>query len=175
MKFTPFNSGLFVGAISVIMTIIMYLMGPQSFTQGWISFALLIISIAVIIYAGIQYRNTLNEGFLSYKKAYVFLLVVTLVSIPISSLSRFALMAFDPQFAEQVVEKTVESSMEMMQKFGLPEDQVELAAEKAREGIEEANSLKGALIGLAYALPFMLIINLLLALAIRKNKPEFAE
>ncbi|HEX4886761.1 MAG TPA: DUF4199 domain-containing protein [Luteibaculaceae bacterium] len=174
MKFTPFNSGLLLGAVSVMMTIILYLMGPQTFAQGWISFALLIISIALIIYTGIQYRNTLNEGFLSYQKAYVFLLIVTVVSLPISSLSRVAIMSLDPQFSEQVVEKSLEATMEVMSKLGLPDDQVEQAAERARGDFEEANSLKGALMSLVYALPFMLIINLLLALAIRKNKPEFA-
>jgi len=62
--------GLIIGAISIILNILLYVVDYTLMVQLKTLFILLAVYLGITIYAGIDYRNSL-DGFLPYGKAFV--------------------------------------------------------------------------------------------------------
>lgn len=174
MKFTALNSGLLTAAISIVMMFVVYLMGPSAMSNGWMKFVLFLVSLALMIYLGLQGRKEVG-GFWSYGQAFKYLIVMSLVSIPLVMVFNFVLLKVDPEFFQQVNQIAIDSQTEMFEKFGMDEDQINEAVTQAEANMEKMFTLEGQLWGLGIGLLFHVVLDLVLAIFIKKNKPEFAE
>ncbi len=172
MKFTALNSGILSALASIVVTLIMYIIGPQSFVSGWGNFSLFAFSIILTVYLGTLGRKE-NGGYFTYGEAYKYLIVMSLVSIPVAILFKYILMVIDPGFFDQVNSLVMDKTVEMLEGFGLPEEKINSEVIKAENRFEESKSITGQFIGMGIGLGIMAVIDLLLALVIKKNKPEF--
>lgn len=173
MKFTAVNSGLISAVASIILALILYILGPAIFVNGWSKFTLFVLSIGLTLYLGLQGRTEAG-GYFSYGQAFKYLIIMTAISLPVAFLFNYVLGVVDPGFVEKVSQLEIDKSVSMLEGFGMSEDQINKAVIQTEERIAFAKTALGQLMGFGFALAFMAVIDLLLALFIKRNKPEFA-
>ncbi|MBL7838668.1 MAG: DUF4199 domain-containing protein [Cyclobacteriaceae bacterium] len=165
------KNGLILGGISIGLTLLLYVVNYAILVQlKMLAFSLLI-SVGYAIYAGISYRNTIG-GYLSFGKAWQHGFIMFAVSGIVSLLFTFLLyFVIDPELPQKLAEASLANSEEMMRSFGMPEDQMEEALEKARESTQ--NQFAPGKMALSYV--FVLIGGAIFALIsgaiVKKNRP----
>ena len=174
MKFTPVNSGLLAGAINLILFLVLYIIGPQAFGSTWTGILLVLYSLGILIWLGFQGRKE-NGGYFTWFEAFKFLLIVGVIFQLASTLTNFLFFnVLDPDFMIQVKDITIEKSVAMFEGFGMTEGQIDKAVTDIEESFEKRMSISGQLIGFGTGVLILAAVNCLLALVIKKNRPEFA-
>ena len=64
------KGGLIVGAVSIILTMLVYLFNIELMVKWWFGVLNLVISMGLLIFLGISFRNLMG-GFISYKNAII--------------------------------------------------------------------------------------------------------
>ncbi len=169
------NWGLIVGIISIILSVVLYVFNlkPINFTNMGILFLLsLIVSVVALVYAVKSYRNNVYGGFINFKDAFVFGLLVMIISSIISSLYSFIFLSFiDPDYLLSVVEGTRQSTEEFLLGRGMSEEDVAKAMEKAAEE-PIPTPLKSSLQGILSGSIFGAILSLIIAAIMKKKNDE---
>ena len=169
------NWGLIVGIISIILSVVLYVFDfkPINFTNMGILFLLsMIVSIVALVYAVKAYRNNVYGGFISFKDAFVFGLLVMIVASIISSFYSFIFFSYiDPDYLISVVEGTRQSIEEFMLNRGMSEDDVAKAMEKAAEE-PIPTPLKSSLQSIISGSIFGAILSLIIAAIMKKKNEE---
>jgi Protein of unknown function (DUF4199) len=165
------KNGLILGGISIALTLIIYAVNYAILVQFKMMLFSLLISVGYAIYAGIVYRKEIG-GFISFGKAYQHGFIMFAASGIISVIFSFLLYyVIDPELPGKLTEASIANTEEMMRGFGMPEDQLEEALEKARESTE--NQFSPGKIALSYV--FILIGGAIFALIsgaiVKKNQP----
>lgn len=131
---TAVKYGLIGGGIATVWTLLTSLLGinPGSGTGAILG---LVVGIGIyggIVYAGIkQHRDDELGGYITMGRAFLLGLVTCVITGIISGIVGFIYYNYiDPA----AMELAIEASIEMMESFGLPEDQMEEAAKGARDG-----------------------------------------
>lgn len=163
--------GLMLGLVSVIITLIIYVIDIAIFAKPYFAFIYLVVYIAFIIYAGRDYRKQVG-GFLSYGKAFLHAFVIFIMAGFIDRLFLYILFNFiDPQAAQTLIEITMDSTMQAMEAFGAGANNPEMMDEMAK-GMAEAYTVWG----LAKNFLFMIIAYAIGAAIIgainKKNPPQ---
>jgi hypothetical protein len=165
--------GVISGVVSIILSVLMYVIGftPSSF--GRIGLAILmslIILVVVLVIALKSYRNSLG-GSMTYGQAFKFGFFVILFGSVISSIYYFLFLKFiDPEYLKNVMEKFMTNLEEFLLKRGMNEEQVSKAMEEAAKK-PIPSPLKSTIQGFFQGLIFSTIVNLIVA-AIMKKNPE---
>jgi hypothetical protein len=163
--------GLIVGAVSITLTILLYVVDYTLMVQLKTLFVLLLIYLGITIYAGIDYRNGVG-GFLPYGKAFIHGFLVLAVSALIATLFNMVLYnVIDSELPQKLTDASLENTREMMSNFGAPEDAIDQAIEDARSRTENQFTITGQLIGFASILFFSAIMALISAIFVKKNQP----
>lgn len=163
--------GLIVGAISITLTVLLYVVDYTLMVQLKTLFVMLLIYLGVTIYAGIDYRNGIG-GFLPYGKAFVHGFLVLAVSALVATLFNMVLYnLIDPDLPKNLTDASLENTREMMTSFGAPEEAIDQALEDARSRTENQFTITGQLIGFASILFFSAIMALISAIFVKKNQP----
>ncbi len=175
MKFTAINSGILAAVINLVILLIMYAIGPATFGSTWTGILMMVYSCAILIFLGLKGRKE-NGGFFTWFEAFKYLLIVTAIFMVGSTVCNMVLFnLIDPDFMVKVKEITIEKTVTMMEGFGLSESQLDETVVGIEESFEDRMSIGGQLKGLGIGVVVMAVINCLLALIIKKNRPEFAE
>lgn len=165
---TAIRYGLIGGGIVTVWTLLSGILGlneasTTSFILGTV--------VSIAIYAGIassaikHHRNEELGGYITLGRAFQTGLVATIITGIIGGLVAFAYYNFiDPAAIDQIVE----SSVEMMEGFGLPEEQLEEAAKSTRDGFGFGKLLLNSTIGAAI---FGGIISLITGSIMKKEAP----
>ena len=121
------NFGAILGlSLCVVSAIFMSLGFETSNVQQWIGYVL---TIGIISYGTISFRDKHNEGFITYTKAFTSCLLITFYSSIILAFFMYIYLSFiDQSLIDQILEKAEE---EMMNKK-LPDDQIEDAMKMTR-------------------------------------------
>jgi hypothetical protein len=162
--------GAILGLISIIITMIIYIIDITllvSSARGIIAF---VIVIAVVIYAGRDYRSKLG-GYMSFKQAFLHAFVTLAISGFLSAVFNVLLFnVIDPQASAIMVEATMENTMEAMQVLGDGStDIMDQMANDIKDGYTVAGQAKGFLILLIFYAIGAAIIG---AINKKKNKEE---
>jgi len=164
--------GLILGAISVALTAIAYAVDYAimvNWKYGLFSFA---VFIGCAIFAGINYRSQ-EGGFLSFKSAFLHALIVFAVSGLLSTIFSILLYTVvDPQLPQKLVDVTITNTEEMMGKFGMPEDKMDEALEKARTDTAARFTTLGLIKGYFWIVVMSAVFSLIVGLIVRKRKPD---
>ena len=167
--------GLIIGVFGILFGIIIYIIDVSMLGSMKVGIGMMIFSIALVIYAGIQCRKDLG-GFMSYKDGWIHGFITLAIAGLLSTLFQILLFnVIDTEAVEIVVREVVGNAEEMMEKFGMPEDQMGEALDKTESDTFDRFKPVGALMGYMWALIVYAILALIAgAISMKKNKDELA-
>lgn len=123
------------------------------------------IYIGLYIYYGKNYRNKYRNGFITYGQAFLFCLVMAVVSTIVISLYYYIFYAFfDPARGINEAQKAVEIISE---NASIPDETKELYIQKIMDGANPLSKLTGSLMNNAI---FSIVMAAIAALFIRKKE-----
>lgn len=168
------KSGVNLGLISILITLLVYVASPTLMVKWWFGLISIVISIFLVSYFGIKYRNETMGGYLTFGKAYIFSLVAMIVSGLISTLFTLSLYkVIDPSLPGVLADAAFEQSLGMVKSFGgdpdaLGDEQLEQIREQATTPFTTTGALRG-LIGVVIG---SAIVGLITGAIIKKKEPE---
>jgi len=110
--------GVILGVVGIIFTLSLYLVDITLLTQSWVGIVSIIISIALVFYASIDYRKQLG-GFMTFGQAFLHCFVVLAISGLIGVIFQYLLFnVIDPDAAKVMAEAQMEATMQAMEAFG---------------------------------------------------------
>jgi len=167
------NYGLMAGGITVIVSLLLYMVGPDKLTS-WGSFMPLLIFLGFMIYGGITYRKEIGN-FLNFKDALQLTFSIWGIAALLISIFTYILYNWiDPELSTIVKEHAIEQTVSMMETFGAPEDAIDEAVSNI-EGQDMEQTIGNVALGYVYYCIFGLFISLIVAAFIRRSKPPFPE
>lgn len=166
--------GLIGSLVIIIYSIILYVIDSALMVNMWAGFVGLIVLIAVIVMNVKEVRNN-QGGYISLSEALFAAFLVYVIASFINTLFNYALFNWiDPNLPVLLKEKTIETTVEMMQKFGASEDDINKTLAQLDEKMDVGsfstqfwNFLKGSAFGF--------VISFIIALIMKKKRPVFEE
>ncbi|GGD85512.1 DUF4199 domain-containing protein [Planktosalinus lacus] len=162
--------GITLGIILALSTTLMYALNPDMFTKWWVG----ILSFLIVIVFGIisvsKSKGKLN-GFISFKEAFTSYFITVALGYFISTLMGILIFSIiDPEMAQYIQEKAIETTRGFMEGFGAPEEEIDKALAKMSEqdNFSIVSQLKSYIFGLA----FLSVLGLLVALIFKRKDPS---
>lgn len=166
------KSGVMIGVLGIIITLLLYIVDPTLFAKWWLMIILGILNLTLIAVFGVKYRNEIG-GIMSFKDAYLYSIITMVVMVLVGTL--FTLVLFtviDPGVSQIVADAVAENTESMMRNFGAPEDGMDEAIEKAREDTMDRFTTVGMMKGAGIRVLINVVFCLILAAIIKKKEPE---
>jgi len=164
------NYGLYLGATLSLLTVLGYV-NLDLFTKWWFGIGMLILIIIFGIVSAMKSRGALN-GFISFKEAFTSYFITIALGLAISTIISILIFNFiDPDAAITLKEKILDSTVQMMQNFGAPEEAIAETVEKM-EAEENMFAIGKTFQSLAFQLIGYSIVGLIVALVVKKNNPD---
>lgn len=165
------KSGFMLAAVSIIITMLAYMISVELMVEWWFGMVSLIISVSLLIYLGISYRNSIG-GILSYGNAVRYSILVMFVSYVIGICFQVLLYTvIDPELPEVMTELSIEKSVELMERFGTPQETIDASISAIEEGIKSSTTASGILKSSPWGLLFLVAFSLFTAIFIKRNEP----
>jgi hypothetical protein len=157
-----FKYGLILGLISIVLTIIFFVVGMNPFEGGWKSWLNTCLAILFVVLAHKNFKDN-GDGFMSYGQGLGIAMVTFLVSMVVSGIFSYIYLQFiDPSAFEQIWEKAAAD----MEAKGQSQDQIDVAMSWGRKLFWVFFIVGGAFIGL--------LIGLVVSIFTQKKAPEQA-
>jgi Protein of unknown function (DUF4199) len=158
---------LIMAATSIIMTLIMSIMGMSNLILVSLLGLLVLVAMVVIPVLGVrEHRNNQLGGLISFGRAFLVCMLILALGILVSTIFNYVYMNFiNPSY----VDTMKEGMIEMMEKYNLPEAQLE----ESLKPLEEMKTPMGNLKSLAKNLAGGAVISLIIAAIMKRNRPIF--
>lgn len=164
-----YRTGLIAALVTIVYTILAYLIGIELFTNFWIP---ILVMIAIVIYLIMSLKKirsfmggimTLSQGFMNF-------LAMSAIYILVSSMFHFLIVnVIDPDFGTEVNEVIIEKTIGMMENFGAPEAEIEKQVIELEEKLESQRGIGGWLLNMLQSLAFFAVIGLIAAAVLKKS------
>ena len=165
------KGGLILAGVSILLTMLTYVIDVSLMVEWWFGVVSLLISMGLLIYLGINYRNDIG-GILSYGDAFKFSFLVFFVSYVVGIIFQIALYTvIDPELPEIMKQLTVEKTVEMMEGFGMSDEALDAAIIGVEDGIDEATTPMGMIKSSPWGILFLLLFSAIAAIFIKRNPP----
>jgi hypothetical protein len=123
----------------------------------------------ILLVVGFKLRKN-NGGLYSFKEALQFTFVAYVVYSVIEAVGNYVLFALvDPDMTAKVIEIAIAKTMQMMEKFGASEAQIEETIKKM-QAEPKVTSFKQVFLGLGLSIVFSFLKALILAIIVKKNE-----
>ena len=123
----------------------------------------------ILLVVGFKLRKD-NGGLYSFKEALQFTFVAYVVFALIEAVGTYVLYALvDPEMTAKVIEIAIAKTMQMMEKFGASEAQIEETIKKM-QAEPKVTSFKQVFLGLGLSIVFGFIKALVLSIIVKKNE-----
>jgi uncharacterized membrane protein YraQ (UPF0718 family) len=173
LKSSSTTYGLYLGLILAALTIIGYSVSLDLFTKWWFGIIFLLAIIVIGIISATSARKLLG-GFISFKNAFTSYFIAIVVGVVISSIVSILIFnVVDPDAANVLQEKIIESQVAMLENFGSPQE----AIDKVVADIQASGnmySIMNILKSIAFQLVGYSIVGLIVAAVVKKNDPNAA-
>ena len=164
--------GLIGAAVIISFTVIMYIINWELMVNMWMGFLGLAILI-VLLRSGVKEIKNNQGGYISLSEALFASFLIYLIASFLNMLFSYALMTWiDPNLPVLMKEKTIQTTVEMMQKFGGSEEDINKVLEQMDKDMDLAsastmfwNFLKGSAFGF--------VVSFIVALIMKKKRPIF--
>jgi len=164
--------GIISGIISILVTVLMYSVDINLFANSYIGFGMVIFYIALGIYV-ISITKKEMGGTINFKEAFTAFFIYCTIGIVIANIFNYILFNFiDPSAKEQILEITINKTVEFMEKFDTPKEAMKEAIVSLKEN--DQYSLANIIKGSAFSIIFSSIVGLIVA-AIMKSKTTYNE
>ena len=160
--------GIYYGVLSIVIQLISFYVFP---INVWVQFLLGMIIMVILFYMAGKAERSENDGTLSYGKALKTTFLTGFTGLVIATLFLIILIQLvDPSLVEKLTQMSVDAAGSMMKSFGMPEDQMEAALEKAEE--EAANSFTPVrqLLNILWGSIMVLIVAAIVSIFIKKDE-----
>ena len=166
------KSGIILAGVSIIMTMLAYMSNNvELMVKWWFGILSIIISVGLLIYLGITYRNSIG-GILSYGNALKYSILVMIVSsLIVSSFNIFLYTVIDQDLPKKLTDLSIEENVEMMEYWGAPQEAIDASIPAIEEGIKNSTTASGILKSSPWGLGFVGIFSLFTAIFIKRNEP----
>ena len=168
--------GLIVGLLQVIIAVITYVAGVDTFANHMILFSvlMLVVALAISFVVILGFRKS-NGGYMTLKEGFMVTFFTFAIAGLITTVFGIILYQFiDTEYPKQLAEKITAATQEMMEKFGASQGDIEKAMERQGDMSEKftvAGQIRSYLFGLiAYA-----IYAVILGAIFKRSKPPFEE
>ena len=163
--------GMIYAIISILLTLLLYLAGPDFFASNMFMFSGLFLLIALIypIVIVIQFRKQ-NGNEMTFKQGFL----ITFFTLAIAGLVTLAFgillyNVIDKDYPVVLAEKINERTATMMQNFGMPEDQIQEQMEKSDAG--EKFTIGGQVQGYLISLAVYAVLGLIIGAIFKRARP----
>ena len=156
--------GAILGLVSVFISLVFYFIGMA--TVNWTNYVNMLVSLVLLVYLMIQYRNVHLGGYASFGQIFLMVLVSAgIISTIIGAIYSYLLFTvIDPDLIEQV---KIAAEEKIMSNSRIPESMYDDLLDRTEERTTVANMIKASLI----AGPIInAIIGLFVAAFIKKEK-----
>jgi hypothetical protein len=171
-KSDTINYGLYLGAFTSLITVVVYGIDINLFTAPWLGIVLFIVVVAFGAISAIKSRKLL-DGFISFKQAFSSYFITIAVGTLISSIVGIVIFNYiDPEAAIYLNEQVLILTKETMERIGLPQEAIIAAIEEASK--KDNFSLGAQTQAFVFRLVFYAVIGLIVGLIIKKTDPKDA-
>ena len=171
-KSSAINNGLYLGAILALITVLVYAVNLDLFTEWWLGIILFIIVVAYGVVSAIKSRTILG-GFISFKQAFTSYFITIAIGTLISTVVGIAIFTFiDPEAATYLNEQILLVTKQTMERFGMPQEAMQAALDEAAKKDNFSLGMQGQ--GFVFRLAFYAVIGLIVALIVKKTNDKEA-
>ena len=161
---TAIRWGLISAGVSIVYALVANLLGLST-SQTTLNTIIGLVIVGVISYLCVKSHKEELGGFISFGRAFLVSFIALLISGLISSIFNFIYMNYiDPTMMDQILEM----SQGMYESMGFTEDQIEMALEEAKKGMENPISIVWGIVGVGI---FAAIIALITAALMKDERP----
>ncbi len=172
IKKTGTTYGLILGFILSLITLYAFVIDSTVLTKWWLVLLVPFFSAIILGLLAIGTVKKKLDGFISFKEGFTAYFVMIALGLFIATMVNILIYnVVAPEFKETVKEQQIVKTTEMMESYNVPYDQIDEAIEKMREG--DSMSVSKQMLSYVIGLAIYAIFGLLLALILKRNKPEF--
>ena len=164
--------GIISGIVGIVVTSIMYAVDINLFANSFIGLGMIVFYIALGIYVVSTCKKEMG-GTINFKDAFTAFLIYCSIGIVIANVFNYILFNFiDPAAKDQILEITINKTVEFMEKFDTPKEAIKKAVIELKEN--DQYSIGNILKGSAFSIIFSSIVGLIVA-AVMKTKTTYNE
>ncbi len=162
--------GLISGLVSILILVVVYIIGAEFFLNPFVWIMSFVVPIIFAVWSSIVVKRKF-EGFLEYREALKITFGVFVITGFLTTVfSFFIFNILDIAFAESVKQLTIVKTMEFMQKFNLPDSEIEKQIDEIIK--QDTYSFLNLFKSYAFSCIVYFIEALIIAAIIKKKKPE---
>ena len=171
-KSTAINNGLYLGAILSLVSVIIYAVNLDLFTEWWLGIILFVVVVVYGVISAVKSRTILN-GFISFKQAFTSYFITVAIGTLIATIVGIAIFTYiDPEAATYLNEQILLVTKQTMERFGMPQEAMEAALEEA--ATKDNFSLGMQSQAFVFRLAFYAVVGLIVALIVKKTNNKEA-
>lgn len=159
--------GVYLGFALALITVLAYSINLDFFTKWWFNILNFAVILLVATLAVKDVKKSSASG-ISFKEAFTAYFIPVVIGTLISSVVNLLLFnLIDPEAAAYIMEQSIEMSRSMMERFGMPESEIE----KAMAELEGENQFSPGNYARGYVfwLGFYAVVGLIVALIFRNK------
>ena len=166
------KSGLTLGLIGIIITLLIYFINAKLLANMWVGISILVVSLTLVVLFGIAYRKQVG-GYLSFKNAFLYSLILLLVAGLIGQSFNFLLFnVIDPDLPQLVTDAAIENTEKMLEKFNVPDEEMDKALERTENQMANQYKLSGVMKAYLYSVIIYAVISLITGAIVKRRNPE---
>ena len=166
------KSGLTLGLIGIIITLLIYFINAKLLANMWVGIVILVISLTLVVMFGMAFRKQVG-GYLSFKHAFLYSLILLLVAGLIGQSFNFLLFnVIDPDLPQLVTNAALENTEAMLEKFNVPDEEMDKALERTESQMANQYKISGVMKAYFYSIIVYAIISLITGAIIKRRNPE---
>ena len=171
-KSTAINNGLYLGAILSLVSVLIYAVNLDLFTEWWLGIILFVVVVVYGVISAVKSRTILN-GFISFKQAFTSYFITVAIGTLIATVVGIAIFTyFYPEAATYLNEQILLVTKQTMERFGMPQEAMESALEEA--ATKDNFSLGMQSQAFVFRLAFYAVVGLIVALIVKKTNNKEA-
>jgi len=157
--------GVIGGLIVTTFVLIQYFTGTLA--SMWMGFIPLVVTIVIIVMAAKQTKKAQN-GLISLKDAFIAAFITGVIVSVFSLVVQLLLFkVIDPDLPQAMEAQMIENTVEMLEKFGTPENVIDETVGEIQGTIKDAYTIKGMTMSYVKGLFFQAFLALIIALIIK--------
>lgn len=166
------KAGLIMGLVTIVITTLVYAIDYTMMANFSYGFGIMALLLAMIIYFYVNWRKE-RGGYVSFKEAFMFGLLTMIMSGVINLMYTSVLYGvIDPELPNKLFDAVVESTVRMMESFGLPDSEIDKAIEQLEDKPDQF-SVMAMIKNFPIQIMVYAGISLILAAIFKKERPPF--
>ena len=164
------TNSLLLTSILIIYGLLIYVIDISLYVKWWYGISVLVISVALLIYFGINYRNSIG-GILSYKDSFIYLYILSLFSALFQLIwGIIFFQVIDPELGDKLSQLVIESTVSVMESFGSGGEAIDATIEQLEEDVPQSFTPTGQIKNFGWQFLTAAVSSGIIAIFVKKNK-----